>query len=75
MKMVIFAMFQIITLKAALARQNEEHGHQLRSTMSSPDIFRARSGEVSPGNPNPRQPMEDVGNIEVMYRYNCYFQC
>ncbi|XP_020101263.1 kinesin-like protein KIN-14P [Ananas comosus] len=56
---------QIISLKAALARQNEEHGHHLRSTMSSPDIFKTRSGEGSPGNPNPRQPMEDVGNIEM----------
>ncbi|XP_017699646.3 kinesin-like protein KIN-14P [Phoenix dactylifera] len=54
---------QIASLKAALARREGETEH-VRSTMSSPDIHRMKSGASSPSFPRFGQPMEDVGNIE-----------
>lgn len=58
---------QIASLKAALARRGEtEH---LRSTISSPDIYRMTSGATSPPYPSFIQSMDDVGNIEIQSNY------
>nr|XP_019704322.1 kinesin-like protein KIN-14Q isoform X2 [Elaeis guineensis] len=54
---------QIASLRAALARREGETEH-IRSTMSSPDTYKMKSGAISPSYPSFRQPMEDVGNIE-----------
>lgn len=64
------ASFQIASLKAALARKEGE-SEPMRSTMSSPDIFRVKSGTISPVAGDimgQRQPMEDVGNLEVSHQ-------
>ncbi|KAG1326219.1 Kinesin-like protein KIN-14P [Cocos nucifera] len=55
---------QIASLRAALARREGETEH-IRSTMSSPDTYRMKTGASSPSYPSFSQPMEDVGNIEV----------
>ncbi|XP_064989529.1 kinesin-like protein KIN-14P isoform X2 [Musa acuminata AAA Group] len=52
---------QVASLKAALAKKE---GEQIQSTMSSPDIYRLKSGATSPAHPNQMQTMEDFGNIE-----------
>ncbi|THU56307.1 hypothetical protein C4D60_Mb11t15900 [Musa balbisiana] len=54
---------QVASLKAALAKKE---GEQIQSTMSSPDIYRLKSGATSPAHPNQMQMMEDFGNIEVL---------
>ncbi|CAL9206860.1 unnamed protein product [Musa hybrid cultivar] len=54
---------QVASLKAALAKKE---GEQIQSTMSSPDIYRLKSGATSPAHPNQMQTMEDFGNIEVL---------
>ncbi|XP_064946520.1 kinesin-like protein KIN-14P isoform X3 [Musa acuminata AAA Group] len=54
---------QVASLKAALAKKE---GVQIQSTMSSPDIYRLKSGATSPAHPNQMQTMEDFGNIEVL---------
>lgn len=66
---------QIATLKAALARKEGETEHLQHSPSSTPERFRMKSSGSSPSHhswngvgdmPNGhRQPMEDVGNIEV----------
>ncbi|WVZ49912.1 hypothetical protein U9M48_001229 [Paspalum notatum var. saurae] len=50
---------QIACLKAALARKDGDHD-SIRSTQSSPDIYRMRMGNPSPAS---RNPMDD-GNLE-----------
>ncbi|KAK1293621.1 Kinesin-4 [Acorus calamus] len=64
---------QIAKLKAALARK-EGGNEYLQNSLTSPDIYRSKSGIPSPAHTNrfgdighitQRQPMEDVGNIEV----------
>ncbi|CAL4990494.1 unnamed protein product [Urochloa decumbens] len=50
---------QIACLKAALARKDGDH-ESMRSTQSSPDIYRMRMGNASPAS---RHPTED-GNLE-----------
>ncbi|KAM0951174.1 putative minus-end-directed kinesin ATPase [Dioscorea sansibarensis] len=66
---------QIASLKAALARKDGEF-ENLQSTMSSPDLFARKAGGALPLSSNRqhdeedclinhRQPMEEVGNIEV----------
>ncbi|CAO2145031.1 unnamed protein product [Urochloa humidicola] len=50
---------QIACLKAALARKDGDHD-SIRSTQSSPDIYRMRMGNASPAS---RHPTED-GNLE-----------
>ncbi|KAJ0980613.1 hypothetical protein J5N97_008868 [Dioscorea zingiberensis] len=54
---------QIVSLKAALARKDEPE--YFTSTMSSPDLYTLKTGAALPLLPNHRQPMEEVGNIEV----------
>ncbi|KAJ0976360.1 hypothetical protein J5N97_018325 [Dioscorea zingiberensis] len=66
---------QIVSLKAALARKDGDSEY-LQSTMSSPDLFARKAGGALPpcSNRQPdgedclinhRQPMEEVGNIEM----------
>ncbi|XP_039126713.1 kinesin-like protein KIN-14F isoform X2 [Dioscorea cayenensis subsp. rotundata] len=55
---------QIVSLRAALARKEGETEY-FPSTMSSPDRYTLKTGATSPLIPNHRQPMEEVGNIEV----------
>ncbi|KAG1365268.1 hypothetical protein COCNU_12G002680 [Cocos nucifera] len=55
---------QIASLKAALASRVGEAEH-VRSTMSSPDIYRKKAGAISPSYPSFGQPMEDVGSMEI----------
>ncbi|CAD6255375.1 unnamed protein product [Miscanthus lutarioriparius] len=50
---------QIACLRAALARKDGDH-ESIRSTQSSPDIYRMRTGNASPAS---RHPIED-GSIE-----------
>uniref|UniRef100_A0A0E0MI25 Kinesin motor domain-containing protein n=1 Tax=Oryza punctata TaxID=4537 RepID=A0A0E0MI25_ORYPU len=52
---------QIACLKAALARKDGEC-ESIRSTQSSPDIYRMRMGSAPPAL---RHPMEEVGNLET----------
>ncbi|KAK1560159.1 hypothetical protein Q3G72_022996 [Acer saccharum] len=68
---------QIANLKAALARKEGESEHVHHSTSSSSEKSRTKASELSPYNSNQRtadmlsgqnnyrQPMGDVGNIEV----------
>ena len=68
----VHASFQIANLKAALARKEGESEPLIRSSMSSPEIFSMESGIPSPDGDvlgsltNDREPMEDVGNLEVI---------
>ncbi|KAF0889284.1 hypothetical protein E2562_022835 [Oryza meyeriana var. granulata] len=55
---------QIACLKAALAKKEGEP-ENFQSTQSSPDMYRIRRGNAIPAFPKNRQPMEEVGNIEV----------
>ncbi|XP_077218432.1 kinesin-like protein KIN-14F [Tasmannia lanceolata] len=68
---------QIANLKAALARKEGEPEH-LQGMMLTPEVHRMKArgpspvlsnqhggGDLSGGQSNQRQPMEDVGNIEV----------
>ncbi|KAJ8623305.1 hypothetical protein MRB53_031834 [Persea americana] len=68
---------QIASLKAALARKEGESDH-IQNMILSPEVHRMKVGGPSPvhsnrqgggdmsgGHSNHRQPMEDVGNIEV----------
>ncbi|KAJ0976327.1 hypothetical protein J5N97_018292 [Dioscorea zingiberensis] len=66
---------QIVSLKAALARKDGDSEY-IQSTMSSPDLFARKAGGALPpcSNRQPdgedclinhRQPMEEVGNIEM----------
>lgn len=77
----IFFVFQIASLKAALARKEGESDH-IQNMILSPEVHRMKAGGPSPvhsnrqgggdmsgGHSNHRQPMEDVGNIEVSYEY------
>nr|ABA95279.2 kinesin motor protein, putative, expressed [Oryza sativa Japonica Group] len=52
---------QIACLKAALAKKDGET-ESIRSTQSSPDIYRMRMGSAPPAF---RNPMEEVGNLET----------
>ena len=71
-KLNFLIVFQIASLKAALARKEGESEHSLSG---SSEKYRTRAGEVSPYHANQRgadivslgcrQPMLDVGNIEV----------
>ncbi|OMO82036.1 hypothetical protein COLO4_23295 [Corchorus olitorius] len=64
---------QIATLKAALARKEAETEQSHHSVSGSSEKYRTKAGDLSPFNPNnrvgdalgARQPMGDVGNIEV----------
>ena len=78
----IILFSQIASLKAALARKEGERGHPQHSRSSSPERFRMKSAGSSPSHPSWRslkdfsggrkQPMDDVGNIEVLTKYyNC----
>lgn len=77
----IQSIFQIASLKAALARKEGESG-QMQNMILSPEVHRTKAGGPSPvhlnrqgggdmsgGHSNLRQPMEDVGNIEVYDEY------
>ncbi|TVU49894.1 hypothetical protein EJB05_01234 [Eragrostis curvula] len=55
---------QIASLKAALAKKEGE-SENILSTQSSPSIYRIRQGNATPAFPKNRQPMEEVGNLEV----------
>lgn len=65
-------LLQIASLKAAVARKDGEF-ENLQSTMSSPDLFARKAGGALSNRQhdeedcliNHRQPMEEVGNIEV----------
>ncbi|OMO63912.1 hypothetical protein CCACVL1_22188 [Corchorus capsularis] len=64
---------QIASLKAALARKEAETEQSQHSVSGSSEKYRTKAGDLSPFNPNnrvgdalgARQPMNDVGNIEV----------
>uniref|UniRef100_A0ACD5XN30 Uncharacterized protein n=1 Tax=Avena sativa TaxID=4498 RepID=A0ACD5XN30_AVESA len=56
---------QIACLKAALAKKEGEP-ENIRSTQSSPNIYKVSRGNATPVFPRNRQPMEEVGNIEVL---------
>ncbi|KAL5853916.1 hypothetical protein ACOSQ3_009034 [Xanthoceras sorbifolium] len=66
---------QIASLKAALARKDGEQEHLQFARPSTPDRLKMKSGSSSPSNSssqsvgdnssNRRQPMEEVGNIQV----------
>lgn len=58
-------LFQIATLKAALAKKEGEP-ENIQSTQSSPDMYRIKRGNAIPAFPKNRQPMEEVGNLEVL---------
>lgn len=77
----IQSIFQIASLKAALARKEGE-SDQMQNMILSPEVHRTKAGGPSPvhlnrqgggdmsgGHSNHRQPMEDVGNIEVYDEY------
>uniref|UniRef100_A0A0A9FXK8 Kinesin motor domain-containing protein n=1 Tax=Arundo donax TaxID=35708 RepID=A0A0A9FXK8_ARUDO len=55
---------QIAYLQAALAKKEGEPENIL-NTQSSPSIYRIRKGNAAPVFPEDRQPMEEVGNLEV----------
>lgn len=55
---------QITCLKAALAKKEGEPENVL-STQSSPSIYRNRKGNATPVVSKDRQPMDEVGNLEV----------
>uniref|UniRef100_A0A0E0MNB4 Kinesin motor domain-containing protein n=1 Tax=Oryza punctata TaxID=4537 RepID=A0A0E0MNB4_ORYPU len=55
---------EIATLKAALAKKEGEP-ENFQSTQSSPDMYRIKRGNTIPAFPKNRQPMEEVGNLEV----------
>jgi kinesin family protein C2/C3 len=59
-----FCSFQIACLKAALAKKGGE-SENIRSTQSSPNIYKISRGNATPVFHKNRQPMEEVGNIEV----------
>jgi hypothetical protein len=63
---ILFWSFQIAFLKAALAKKEGEPENIL-STQSSPSIYRIRKGNATPAAPKDRQPMEEVGNLEVIF--------
>lgn len=56
---------QIACLKAALAKKGGE-SENIRSTQSSPNIYKISRGNATPVFHKNRQPMEEVGNIEVL---------
>ncbi|XP_047050829.1 kinesin-like protein KIN-14Q [Lolium rigidum] len=56
---------QIACLKAALAKKGGE-SENIRSTQSSPNIYKISRGNATPVFHKSRQPMEEVGNIEVL---------
>lgn len=56
---------QIACLKAALAKKAGEP-ENIRSTQSSPNVYKISRGNATPVFPRNRQPMEEVGNIEVL---------
>lgn len=68
-------MYQVATLKTALARKEGEEKHLKHSLSLSPERFRMKSTGSSPLHPSRKsigdssggrkQPMEDIGNIEV----------
>lgn len=68
-------VLEIASLKAALARKDGEREHLQHSQSSSPERFRLKSAGSSPSHHSwkslkdfsggRRQPMEDVGNVEV----------
>uniref|UniRef100_A0A0D9Y027 Kinesin motor domain-containing protein n=1 Tax=Leersia perrieri TaxID=77586 RepID=A0A0D9Y027_9ORYZ len=55
---------EIASLKAALARKEGEP-ENFQSIQSSPDMYRIKRGNAIPAFPKNRQPMEEVGNLEV----------
>lgn len=55
---------QIACLKAALAKKEGE-SEEILSTQSSPSVNTIRKGNATPALPKNRQPMEEVGNLEV----------
>lgn len=75
-KLVLF--FQIASLKAALARKEGEPEQNQHSMSGSSDRYRTKASELPPFDTNRhggdmfgdqdscRQPMGDVGNIEVI---------
>ena len=60
-EVMLFWSFQIAFLKAALAKKEGEPENIL-STQSSPSIYRIRKGNATPA-----APMEEVGNLEVIF--------
>lgn len=77
--------YQIANLKAALARKEGEPDHQTHSRSSSPEMNKRKSRVPSPSLPSlpslsdlsssRRQPMEDVGNIQVYsaFKFGFFF--
>jgi hypothetical protein len=63
---ILFLPSQIACLKAALAKKEGEPENIL-STQSSPSIYRIRKRNATPVFPKDRQPMEEVGNLEVIF--------
>lgn len=71
--LVVF--FQIVSLKAALARKDGDLEHLQYTSSSTPERSALKSGGSSPSksschslgdfSSNRRQPMEEVGNIQV----------
>jgi len=61
---LITFLLQIACLRAALARKDGDH-ESIRSTQSSPDIYRMIMGNASPAS---RHPIED-GSIEVFLSF------
>lgn len=59
--LLMYLLLQIACLKAALAKKDGET-ESIRSTQSSPDIYRMRMGSAPPAF---RNLMEEVGNLEV----------
>ena len=58
--------------------KKEGEPENILSTQSSPGIYRIRKGNATPIFPKDRQPMEEVGNLEVIlfsvfFLVNCYF--
>jgi kinesin family protein C2/C3 len=46
--------------------KKEGEPENILSTQSSPGIYRIRKGNATPIFPKDRQPMEEVGNLEVI---------
>jgi len=65
-EVMLFWSFQIAFLKAALSKKEGEPENIL-STQSSPSIYRIRKGNATPAASKDRQPMEEVGNLEVIF--------
>lgn len=78
-QVVIYLHGQIASLKAALARKDGAQQHIQLPASGNPEKFKTKASELSPCQPKRqdvdmlvehtfrRQPMGDVGNIEVFF--------